>query len=100
MGEFSDAVSALLQAFTNGLAIIRSIRHRRKEPLVEVDSGLKKDELRLRKSLRKNRADLRNAYAHDLAKLGQSFSEGDGKLFLNVSTGFQNVTFYIGNARL
>lgn len=84
MGEFNDAVTTLLEAFTNGLAIIRSIRRRRKEPLVQVDSGLKKDELRLRKSLKKSRVEVRNAYAHDLAKVGQRFSEGDGKLFLSV----------------
>lgn len=100
MGEFNDAVTSLLQAFTSGLAVLRSIRHRRKESMVEVDPGLKKDELRLRKSLKKNRADVRNAYAQDLAKIGLSFSEGDGKLFLNVSTGFQNIIFYIGNCYL
>ena len=86
MGEFNDAVGTLLQAFTNGLAIIRRIRQHRKENKLEVDSRVKKDELRLRTSLKKNREDVKNAYALDLAKVGQRFSEGDGKQLLNVST--------------
>ena len=92
MGEFNDTVATLLQAFTNGLAIIRSIRHRRKENKVEVDSGIKTDEMRLRKSLKKNRADVQSAYALDLAKIGQRFSEGDGKLFLNASSSSRIIT--------
>jgi hypothetical protein len=79
MGEFNAAVSTLLEAFSSGIAIIRSLRRRRKESKSEIDSAVKAEELRLSKSLKKNRVDLRSEYKTKLERLGRRFADGDGK---------------------
>jgi hypothetical protein len=79
MGEFNAAVSTLLEAFSSGIAIIRSLRRRRKESKSEIDSAVKAEESRLSKSLKKNRVDLRSVYKTKLERLGRRFADGDGK---------------------
>lgn len=79
MGEFSAAVSTLLEAFSSGIAIIRSRRRRRKESKAEIDSAVKAEESRLSKSLKKNRVDVRSVYKTKLDRLGRRFADGDGK---------------------
>ena len=79
MGEFNAAVSTLLEAFSSGIAIIRSLRRRRKESKAEIDSVVKAEESRLSKSLKKNRVDVRSVYKTKLDRLGRRFANGDGK---------------------
>jgi hypothetical protein len=79
MGEFSSAVSTLLEAFSSGIGIIKRLRRRRREEgRPTTDSGMKRDEVRLGKSLKNNRTDVQAAYTRDLAKFGTRFAEGDG----------------------
>jgi hypothetical protein len=79
MGEFNTAVSTLLEAFSSGIAVIRSLRCRRKESKAEIDSAVKAEESRLSKSLKKNRVDVRSVYKTKLERLGRPFADGDGK---------------------
>ena len=79
MGEFNAAVSTLLEAFSSGIAIIRSLRRRRKESKSEIDSAVKAEESRLSKSLKKNKVDVRSVYKTKLDRLGRRFADGDGK---------------------
>jgi hypothetical protein len=79
MGEFNAAVSTLLEAFGSGIAVIRSLRHRRKESKSQIDPAVKAEESRLSKSLKKNRVDVRSVYESKLERLGYRFSDGDGK---------------------
>jgi ribosomal protein L13E len=82
MGEFHDAVSTLLEAFSCGIAIIKSQRGRRKREQLPLDSTKKIAETHLSKSLKKNRTDVKNAYGRDVSRYGQGFAVGDGKAFL------------------
>jgi hypothetical protein len=79
MGEFNSAVSTLLEAFSSGIAIIKSLRLRRKESKSQIDSTFKAEESRLSKSLKKNKLDVRSVYESKLERLGHRFSDGDGK---------------------
>jgi hypothetical protein len=79
MGEFNAAVSTLLEAFSSGIAIIRSLRRRRKENKSEIDSTMKAEESRLSKSLKKNRVHVQSVYKTKLDGLGRRFADGDGK---------------------
>lgn len=79
MGEFNVAVSTLLEAFSSGIAIIRSLRRRRKESKSQVNPTVKAEELRLSKTLKKIRIDVRRVYESKVERLGHRFSDGDGK---------------------
>jgi len=79
MGEFNAAVSTLLEAFSSGIAVIRSLRRRRKENKSEIDAVVKAEESRLSKSLKKNKVDVRSVYKSKLERLGRRFADGDGK---------------------
>lgn len=79
MGEFNAAVSILLEAFSSGIAIIKSLRRRRKESKSEIDSAVKAEESRLSKSLKKNRVHVRSVYKTKLDRLGRRFADGDGE---------------------
>jgi hypothetical protein len=79
MGELQNAVSALLDAFARGIAVIKTQRVRRKKEKVPIDSTHKAAETRLSKSLKKNRADVQDAYGKDLARFGPGFAAGDGR---------------------
>jgi hypothetical protein len=79
MGEFDAAVSALLDAFSSGIALIRSLRRRRKESKSDFDTAVKAEESRLNKSLKRNKADVRSVYETKLERLGRRFADGDGK---------------------
>jgi hypothetical protein len=81
MGEFNAAVSTLLEAFNSGIAIIKSLRRRRREGNSPIDPAVKAEESRLSKSLKKNRMDVRSVYERKLERLGHRFSDGDGKKF-------------------
>jgi hypothetical protein len=81
MGELQSAVSALLDAFARGIAVIKTQRVRRKKEKVLIDSTHKTAETRLSKSLKKNRADVQNAYGKDLARFGPGFAAGDGAFY-------------------
>lgn len=78
MGKFNVGVSTLLDAFSGGIAIIKSLRRRRKQSGSVVASAVKAEEARLSKSLKNNRAHVRTAYDRDVAKLGKKFAKGDG----------------------
>jgi hypothetical protein len=78
MGEFNAAVSTLLGAFSSGIAIIKRLRRRRhEEGWPTTNSSIKREEIRLAKSLKRNRADVQTAYTQDLTKFGSRFAEGD-----------------------
>jgi hypothetical protein len=78
MGELHDAVTALLDAFARGISVIRTQRSRRKEEQLPVDPVQLAAETHVRKSLRKSRADVEEAYRRDLARYGPRFAAGDG----------------------
>ncbi len=85
MGEFHDAVSTLLDAFTHGVAMIKTQRGRRKKESIAIDSTTKSAETHLSKVLEKNRADVKDAYGKDLARHGPDFAKGDGKKYFSMS---------------
>jgi hypothetical protein len=74
MGEFHDAVTRLLGAFSCGISMIKAQRRNNE---TKPDP---KAETRLSKSLKKNRLEVENAYGEDLVRFGPSFADGDGKL--------------------
>jgi hypothetical protein len=74
MGDFYEAVSALLDAFARGVAVIRAQRSRRKKEQMSIDSAQKIAEKSLSSSLRKNRAEINQAYGRDLKRFGKSCS--------------------------
>jgi predicted hydrocarbon binding protein len=82
MGELHDAVTALLDAFARGISAIRTQRERRKEERLPVDATQAAAETHLRKSLKRSRSDVREAYGRDLARHGAQFASGDGALSL------------------
>jgi hypothetical protein len=94
MGELNEVVVALLEAFSGGLAIIKTLRHRRKEAKAKIDTATQSEELRLRRSLKKNREDVRSVYSKDLEKLGSKFAEGDGmfKFIMSCLASFSSFT--------
>lgn len=77
MGEFHDAVTTLLEAFASGIAIIKTLRKRRKEHRIPIDSTVKVAETHLSKSLKKNRADVQTVYGRNLSQAGGRFAVGD-----------------------
>jgi hypothetical protein len=78
MGEFETTVSTLLGAFSSGLAIIKRLRRRRHEDgWPTTDPSVKREEVRLAKSLKRNRTDVQTVYTRDLTKFGSRFAEGD-----------------------
>jgi hypothetical protein len=82
MGEFHEAVFALLQAFGRGVDIIKSQRGRREREQLPIEPTKKNAESHLSKSLKKNRIDVKEAYGRDLARHGPGFALGDGETFL------------------
>ena len=74
MGEFHAAVSTLLDAFSQGIATIKTQKSRRTR---HRSSGVA-SEARLSKSLKKNRNEVKNAYDRDLDRFGADFAIGDG----------------------
>jgi hypothetical protein len=86
MGELHDAVSALLDAFAHAISVIRAQRSRRREEQLPVDPVQQTAETRVRKSLRKSRTDVDEAYRRDLARYGPGFATGDGE---SLHTSFQ-----------
>jgi hypothetical protein len=81
MGELHDTVTALLDAFARGISVIRAQRSRRKEERLPVDPVKQTAETHVRKSLKKSRADVKEAYSRDLARYGPRFASGDGLFF-------------------
>lgn len=81
MGELHDAVTALLDAFARGISAIRVQRERRKEERGPVDATQAAAETHLRKSLKKSRSDVKEAYGRDLARHGPRFASGDGAYY-------------------
>jgi hypothetical protein len=73
MGEFHDAVTTLLDAFSRGISVIR----RKKERLAP-DPTHKVVDRHLSKSLKKSRTDIKEAYTRDLSRFGPGFAVGDG----------------------
>ncbi len=80
MGEFHDAVSTLLEAFSRGIAMIKTQRGRRKQENLPLDSTRKKAETHLSRSLKKNKVTVKDAYGRELLQVGPGFAEGDGRL--------------------
>ncbi|KAG9239256.1 hypothetical protein BJ875DRAFT_448827 [Amylocarpus encephaloides] len=73
MGEFHEAVSALLGFFTEGLSNIRALKEHR----TGLRSSASTSEVRLTKSLKKNRNEVKSAYDRDLERFGAKFADGD-----------------------
>jgi hypothetical protein len=82
MGELHDAVTALLDAFAHGISVIREQRSWRKEGRLLVDPVQQTAETHVRKSLKKSRSDVDEAYRRDLARYGPGFAAGDGEILL------------------
>ena len=78
MGELQNAVSALLDAFARGIAVIKTQRAQRKKEKRPIDSTHKTAETRLSKSLKKSKSEVQDAYGKDLARFGPGFAAGDG----------------------
>ncbi len=78
MGEFHDTVSRLLEAFSHGIAIIKTQRRRRKKDKVSIEPSRKAAETSLSKSLKRSQSDVREAYERDVSILGPGFAAGDG----------------------
>jgi hypothetical protein len=93
MGDLHDAVAALLDAFARGISVIRAQRARRKEQQQPVETVQKTAETHLRKSLKKNRAEVREAYGRDLARYGSRFASGDGKSACPAQSGCNGEAF-------
>ncbi|KUJ20878.1 uncharacterized protein LY89DRAFT_729697 [Mollisia scopiformis] len=83
MGEFHDAVTKLLGAFSCGISMIKA--QRRKKEQIPIDSTSKKAETHLSKSLKKNRLEVENAYGEDLVRYGPSFADGDAEAHSSLS---------------
>lgn len=79
MGEFHDAVSALVEAFSHGISIIGTQRGRRKKQQLAIDLPTKTAEENLNRCLKKNKSDVKKTYEKDLARIGPGFASGDGK---------------------
>jgi len=77
MGQFNEAVVALIEAFNRGIGIIKTHRRRRKAAKAHIGSGIEAEEERLSRSLKKGKTDIASAYARELAELGSQFTEGD-----------------------
>lgn len=76
MGDFGTAVSTLLESFSNGLAVIKRLRRRRKEAKASIYASVKAEEDSLKVSLRSNRRDIKSSY--DRCAKTKNFT-GDGK---------------------
>ena len=76
MSEFHEAVSTLLEAFAKGLSIVKAQKKRRSKDQASAKAA---PEAHLSKSLKKNRADVKNAFRRDLTQFGPEFAAGDGK---------------------
>lgn len=85
MGEFHEAVFALLQAFGRGVDIIKSQRGRREREQLPIEPTKKNAESHLSKSLKKNRIDVKEAYGRDLARHGPGFALGDAEAHSSLS---------------
>lgn len=79
MGEFHNVVSMLLDAFAQGLLILGTKRKRKRAERLDTDPAQKTIETHLSKSLRRGRADVKEAYGRDLGRIGPQFATGDGK---------------------
>lgn len=86
MGELHDTVTALLDTFASAISFVRAQASRRKKLQQPVDPAVQEAETRVRKTLRKSRSDVNEAYKRDLARYGPRFASGDGK-FSPVTTG-------------
>ncbi|KAG0646696.1 hypothetical protein D0Z07_6212 [Hyphodiscus hymeniophilus] len=86
MGELQNAVSALLDAFARGIAVIKTQRNRRKAEKLSIDSTHKTAETRVSKSLKRNKADVQSAYTKDLARFGSGFAAGDAEAHSSLSS--------------
>jgi hypothetical protein len=100
MGEFHDAVSTLLDAFTHGMAVIKTQRGRRKKESIPIDSTTKSAETNLSKALKKNRVDVKDAYGKDLARHGPDFAKGDGKKYFSASIFHMFLAYIILKAKI
>jgi hypothetical protein len=80
MGEFHEAVTTLLHAFTSGISIIKTQRGRRKQDKISLDPARKEAESVLSKSLKRNRRQVKSAYEKDVETYGAGFRAGDGSL--------------------
>ncbi|KAH8791468.1 hypothetical protein BGZ57DRAFT_591245 [Hyaloscypha finlandica] len=85
MGEFHEAVFALLQAWGRGVDIIKSQRGRREREQLPIEPTKKNAESHLSKSLKKNRIDVKEAYGRDLARHGPGFALGDAEAHSSLS---------------
>jgi hypothetical protein len=77
MGEFHDAVTTLLDAFTSAIGVIKVQRGKRKTARIAIDSERKEAESYLSRSLKRSRRDVKHAYERDAKALGDGFRNGD-----------------------
>ncbi|KAI9740733.1 MAG: hypothetical protein M1818_004698 [Claussenomyces sp. TS43310] len=77
MGQFEEAVGALLEAFGHGLAVLKTHRRKEKGVKARASTNIKTEELRLKRSLEKSKAEVQSIYSLNFAKYGTHFAEGD-----------------------
>lgn len=90
MGEFHDAVTTLLDAFTSAIGVIKVQRGKRKTARVAIDDERKEAESYLSRSLKRSRRDVKHAYERDAKALGDGFRNGDSMLNLRIDQDGRN----------
>lgn len=78
MGDLGNAVSTLLESFSNGLAVVKRLKRKRKDTKTKVDASVKVEEELLSKSLRTNKKHIESVY--DRCARTKNFAAGDGKI--------------------
>ena len=75
MGEFGDAIAALLQTYSKCLSLLKRLQSYATESKVQLPWGAS----RLRKQLQSDRRDVRTEYSSGISHRGSAFETGDGK---------------------
>ena len=86
MGEFHEAVTTLIDAFTSAISVIKVQRGKRKSARVPIDPERKEAESALSQSLKKSRRDVKHAYEKDVELLGDGFRNGDSISILQLAS--------------
>ncbi len=79
--DVSGSVLSIIAAFTSGLDIFKKLREKSppKKSKRAHDSGRRKQESQLSKSLHKGRVEIHKEYERNLDRAGARFATGDGK---------------------
>lgn len=76
---FGDSISALLETYTNCIALLKAFRHGRGESSTVGIDPRQRQHSRLRKALKSDRALVERAYSTRLSESGSRFKKGDGE---------------------